>query len=298
MRILKKNKILDFISGSWMILASVLVFLIPAILLVALIAKSEIILADNNIFNLITGNEWRPLSGTYGFAPFIISSLYVTLLSIVISLPLCLMASLYVTHYTGKRFLRFVQPVMDILGGIPSVVYGVWGIIAIVPAVRNIANLMGYDSSGYSLLSASIVLAVMIIPFIMNMMIEILKTIPDGLNEAALSLGATQWQSLKLVIIKKAMPGLISAVFMGLARAFGETMAVLMVAGSLLQIPDSLFSGAYPLPALIANNYGEMQSIPGYESALMFAALILLVIVLFFNILSRIAIRYYSKHSA
>lgn len=289
------RKVQDVVTDVWMVTASVIVFLIPFVMISALIWKSLPFLGEYGLTDWLTGTEFRPLSGVFGFAPFIVSSLYVTLLSVLIAIPLCILASVYVTFYQGRKFLFLIQPALDILAGIPSVVYGIWGVIAIVPWVRSMADSMETASTGYSLLAASLVLAVMIIPFIMNMMIEILKTVPPELNEVTLSLGATQWESVKKVVLRKAMPGLISSVFLGLARAFGETMAVLMVAGCVIQIPDSLFGGSYPLPALIALNYSEMLSIPGYDSALMFAALILLVIVLIFNLAARMMIRHYEK---
>ena len=146
------------------------------------------------------------------------------------------------------------------------------------------------------MLAGAIVLSVMVIPFILNILIEIFKTIPIELSEASLSLGATKWQTIKFVLVKKALPGIIAAVGFGLARAFGETMAVLMVVGNVIKIPHSAFDPGYPLPALIANNYGEMLSIPKYDAALMFAALILFVVVMFFNALMRMLIIRYEKY--
>jgi phosphate transport system permease protein len=121
-------------------------------------------------------------------------------------------------------------------------------------------------------------------------LIDVFKTIPDELKEASLSLGASQWQTIKLVLLRKAFPGIVSALGLGLSRAFGETIAVLMVVGNVTKIPTGVFQPGYPLPALIANNYGEMLSIPLYDSALMLAALILFFVVLVFNFLSRLAI--------
>jgi phosphate transport system permease protein len=135
----------------------------------------------------------------------------------------------------------------------------------------------------------------MIIPFILNIMLEVFRSIPDELQEAPLSLGASKWQTIKFVLIKKAFPGIISAMGLGLSRAFGETIAVLMVVGNVVKIPSGVFQPGYPLPALIANNYGEMLSIPMYDSALMFAALVLFFIVLVFNLASRILIVRFEK---
>lgn len=119
---------------------------------------------------------------------------------------------------------------------------------------------------------------------------EVFRSVPYELREASLSLGATKWQTVKYVVLRKAMPGVIAAVVLGLSRAFGETMAVLMVAGNVAKVPSSVLDPAYPLPALIANNYGEMLSVPLYDSALLLASLILLAVVLFFNVIARVVL--------
>lgn len=184
-----------------------------------------------------------------------------------------------------------MHPVIDILAGIPSVIFGVWGILVIVPFISDyLAPFFGEQTSGYSILAGGIVLAIMIIPFILNILIEVFRTLPDELKEASLSVGATKWQTIKLVLLRKAFPGIISAFGLGVSRAFGETIAVLMVVGNVPSIPKGIFQPGYPLPALIANNYGEMLSIPMYDSALMLAALVLFVVVMLFNLGSRVAI--------
>ena len=136
-------------------------------------------------------------------------------------------------------------------------------------------------------MAGGIVLAIMCIPYMLNMLIETFNTVPNGLKEAALSLGATQWESVKHVIIKKSVPGIISSFGLGIAKAFGETLAVLMVVGNMVQVTINPFKPGYPLPALIANNYGEMLSIPMYDAALMFAAFLLLIIILLINLVFR-----------
>jgi len=285
------------VNSTWMIVSLMLVALLPFFLFLGLYLKSFLLLYDYNIFDLIFSREWRPSAGKFGFYPFIVGSIWVTLVAMLISAPVCLLTAIYVTQYTKKRFLRVMHPAIDILAGIPSVVYGVWGLLVIVPFIsRYLGPFFGVKTMGYSILAASFVLSIMIIPFVLNILIEIFRAIPMELKEAALSLGATQWQTVKHVLMRKALPGIIAAFGFGLARAFGETMAVLMVVGNVVKLPKSLFDPGYTLPALIANNYGEMLSIPRYDSALMFAALILLAVSLFFNLVMHFFIVKFNKY--
>ncbi len=287
-----EDKIINF----WMILWVSIIFLMPVLIGIGLYQKSSILFSENSFLNILLSSDWKPMSGKFGFLPFILSSISVTVLALLFAAPICLFSAIHLTQYANKTFLEFMRPVIDILAGLPSVIFGVWGVLVVVPFVANIlAPMFGAQTSGYSILAGSIVLAIMIIPFILNILIEVFKTIPEELTEASLSLGASQWQTIKHVLIRKAFPGIISALGLGLARAFGETIAVLMVVGNVVKIPESVFKPGYPLPALIANNYGEMLSIPKYDAALMLAAFLLFIIVILFNLVSRLAIIRFEK---
>ncbi len=284
------------VNSTWMIISLLLVAFLPFLLFIGLYLKSVLLLHDYSLGDLIFSKTWKPSSGKFGFYPFIVGSIWVTVVAMLITAPVCLLTAIYVTQYTKKYFLRIMHPAIDILAGIPSVVYGLWGILVIVPFIsRYLGPWLGIRTMGYSILAAAFVLSIMIIPFVLNILIEIFRSIPTELKEAALSLGATQWQTIKHVLVKKALPGIIAAFGFGLARAFGETMAVLMVVGNVVRLPKSVFDPGYTLPALIANNYGEMLSIPKYDSALMFAALLLLAVSLFFNLVMHFFIVRYNK---
>lgn len=281
-----------------MMIGLVLVIFLPFALGVGLYIKSTMLLEDQSVFDLLFSSDWRPLAGKFGFLSFAVSSVWVTFLALLIAGPICLLTAIHLTQYAKGWVLKIMHPVIDILAGIPSVIFGVWGILVIVPFIsKYLAPLFGVSTSGYTLLAGAIVLSVMIIPFVLNILIDVFKTIPDELKEASLSLGASQWQTVKLVLLRKAFPGIVSALGLGLSRAFGETIAVLMVVGNVAIIPKGIFQPGYPLPALIANNYGEMLSIPMYDSALMLAAMILFFVVLIFNFLSRLAIINLEKHT-
>lgn len=251
--------------------------------------KSIPILNSSSLSNLLFSSEWKPFKEAFGFYPFIMGTLWVTGISILIALPLSLLAAIYLSEYAHFRVRKLVLPLIELLSGIPPVLFGVWGVLVIVPIIQDyIAPHFVEFTTGYSVLAGGIVLAIMIFPLIISILIEVFDNVPQELRDASLSVGATQWQTVKKVLLRKSVAGIVAATVLAISRAFGETIAVLMVCGNLAQVPNSIFDSGYPLPALIANNYGEMMSIPMYDSALMFAALLLFVIILLFNAISRI----------
>jgi len=262
----------------------VLVFL----MLFGLLQRSRAILALKSFSHLLFSSSWHPLKGEFGLFPFLMGTLWVTLAAMVIAIPISLLTAVYLSEYAPKFVRELAKPMVDLLAGIPSVVYGVWGVLLVVPFVgKTLAPFFGTYSSGYCVLSGGVVLAIMIFPTIIHVSLEVFSSVPNALRETSLSLGATQWETVKHVVLRKGLQGIIAAIVLGLSRAFGETMAVLMVVGNVPKLPHSVFDSAYPLPALIANNYGEMMSIPLYDSALMLAALVLLLVVLVFNLAAR-----------
>ena len=280
-------------AARWvMLVLTVLSLLLLIAIGIGLSFKSRLILSEHSLWELLSGSAWKPLSGEFGFLPFIVGTLFVTALSIAIALPISLLSAIFLTEYASSWIKRIVFPIFDILAGIPSVVYGVWGTLIIVPWIADKLGPRFVDyTSGYTVLASGIVLGIMILPILVSLLIEIFTIVPQDYREASASLGATKWQTCSKVILRKAMPGIVAAVVLSISKAFGETIAVLMVCGNYAAIPRSLFDPCYPLPALIANNYGEMLSLPLYESALMFAAFILFFIILVFNIISRWILR-------
>lgn len=254
----------------------------------ALLLKAFPLLSFKSVFSLLFSSAWQPSRGNFGLWPFILGTIWVTITALVLAVPISILTSIYLSEYAPAKLKKKFQPVLDLLAGLPSVIYGMWGVLTVVPAVsRYLAPLFGRQTSGYSILAAGLVLAVMILPTIISVSVEVLNAVPQALREAALSLGATRFEVTRYVVLKKAFPGVLAACVLGLSRAFGETIAVLMVVGNVPVIPRSLFSPAYTLPALLANNYGEMMSIPGYESVLNLAALLLLILVVSFSLLAR-----------
>ena len=263
--------------------------LIVFLMILGLYVSSRSVLSLKPLSELLFSSEWHPLRGEFGLLPFIMGTLWVTAVAAAVAIPLCLLASIYLSEYAHRRLRALAAPLIDLLAGIPSVVYGVWAVLILVPLIKNhIAPFFGASSSGYSVLAGGVVLAVMIFPIIIHVTIEVLRSVPQEMREVSLALGATCWQTIRLVVLRKAMPGVLAAIVLGLSRAFGETMAVLMVVGNVAMIPSSVFDPAYPLPALIANKYGEMLSVPLYDSALLLAALVLMLAVLAVNVAARV----------
>jgi phosphate transport system permease protein len=279
----------DKVISKLMLLFTVASVSLLLIIGIGLYYKSIPILNKLSWGQLLTSSVWKPFKGLFGFYPFIMGTLWVTGIAIIIALPLCILTSLYIIEYAPSRLRRFLIPFVNLLSGIPPVIFGVWGVLFIIPLIQNyIAPHFAEYSTGYSVLAGGIVLAVMIFPLIVSIVNEVLRTMPQELKDASLALGATKWETIKKVILRKALPGIIAATVLAVSRAFGETIAVLMVCGNNAVSPHSVFDPGYPLPALIANNYGDMMSIPLYDSALMFAALLLFIIILLFNIISRV----------
>ncbi len=242
--------------------------------------------------SLLTSSAWSPAAGQFGFLPFIAGTGVVTAIAIAIAFPLALLGALFLEEYAPYRLRETIRPLFDLLSAIPPIVFGVWGVLFIVPLVKSAAGSIHGDSgTGYSVLAGGIVLAIMIVPLLSSLLLELFRAVSRDLRDASLSLGATRWQTIKFVLLRKTLAGIIAATILALSRAIGETLAVLIVCGNVPEVPRSLLGPGYPLPALIANNYGEMMSIPDYDAALMFAALLLFVIILGSNTLARITLR-------
>jgi len=290
-----------------------IITLVPVVLIIivaaALVVRSYPILNSFSFSELLFGDVWRPNNGQFGFRPFILGTLWVTTVGVLLAVPPCLLVSIYLAEYAHNRTRTFAKPILDVLAAIPPVVYGVWGLLSIVPFVDDVlaplserwlgsfSILAVTQPTGFGILAGGIVLAVMIAPLIISVIFEVLSTVPNDLRHASLAVGATQWQTIRTVVLPQVLPGIVAAIVLGASRALGETIAVLMVVGNVPNIPTSVFDTAYPLPALIANNYGEMMSIPLYDAALLGAALVLLVVILIFNILSTLVLQRFLRRS-
>lgn len=288
------RKTRDKISQKTIRLFAILAIIFLIGIIIMLCYKSYPILSLNSFWHCLKSSNWHPRSGEFGLWPFLFGTIAVTIVATLIAVPLSLLSAFYLSEYTKNNL--FYSFVIDILAAIPSVIYGLFGVLCIVPLVRQISSLLGGHSSGYSWLSASLVLAIMICPIIIAVSYEILRNLPLELRESAYALGASKSETNFLVIFKIAFPGLISGIMLSVSRAIGETMAIMMVAGNVQNVSLNIFKPIYTLPSLIANNYGEMLSIPLYDSALMLAALVLLILAALINCSAHLYLANFKSH--
>lgn len=302
-RISRGRKVRDWLGQNVMRAIALLTCALLLMIMILLGLRAWPLLLAQPLPELLTGRVWQPMRGAFGFAPFIVGSAAVTLVAMAVAVVPAIFSGIYLAEYTSTRVRSMLKPLLDLLVAIPSVIFGLWGILFIVPLVRDyigpwfdttlgasVPFLARTNPSGYGLLTAGFVLGVMVFPLVVAVTDEVLRSVPREMREAALCLGATRWEATKTVLRYRAAPGVAAAVVLGFSRAFGETLAVMMLIGNTPHIPVSVFDSAYSLSGLIANNYGEMMSVPLYESALMGAALLLLGVVLLFNIAARLVI--------
>lgn len=228
-------------------------------------------------WNFLSGTRWKPGAGAFGILPMILGTLYVTLGALVIALPAGLMTAIYLSRFAGKREKKLLRPAVSLLAGVPSVVYGFFGLVAIVPLVRKL-----FGGSGSSLLSACLLLGMMILPTIVSVSESALNAVPESDYEGARALGATHERAVFTVILPGARSGVLAAVILGVGRAVGEAMAVKMVAGNRAVIPDSLTRGVRTLTSNIALEMGYATDL--HREALFATAAVLFALVLIINL--------------
>ncbi len=230
--------------------------------------------------NFLFGTTWKPGSSMYGILPMIVGSLYVTAGALVAGVPVGLFCAVYLACFCPKRIYRFLRPMVELLAGIPSVVYGFFGLMMLVPMVR---NLSGNHSNGLSILTASLLLGLMILPTIITISESALRAVPESYYEGALALGATKERSVFFTVLPAAKSGIMAAVVLGIGRAIGETMAVIMVAGNQPRLTASILEGIRTLTANIVLEMGYATDL--HRQALIATGVVLFVFILLTNML-------------
>jgi phosphate transport system permease protein len=280
-----RRKLRDFLGTKLMLVVTGAVSLLFFSIFFLLLFKSLFIFEQHSLAEILFSSSWNPGFNQFGLYPIIVGTVLVTGIALIIAVPISILSAVYIAEYAPKKIRKVIRPFIDVLAGVPSVVYGLCALLFLVPLVKDIiAPWFGIETTGYCILTASITLAIMVFPIIISLCVESFHAIPLSLREASLSVGATKWETVKKVIFRASAPSIISAVFLGFGRAFGETIAVNMVVGGITRTPSTLFSPGQTLASLIVSAYSDMMSSPLYESALMMVALILFIVVLLFNI--------------
>lgn len=234
--------------------------------------------------DFLFSSDWRPLQGKFGIYPMILGSLWVTLGAMIIGVPLGLAGAIFLSEFVPRWVMRIVKPTIELLAGIPSVVYGFIGVIVLAPLIRQ--HLGG---PGLSILAASIILGIMILPTILSIAMDSIKAVPNSYREGAFALGATHWQTIHMVVLPAAKSGIIAGIILGLGRAIGETMAVIMVVGNAVIVPHSALDSVRTLTANIALEMGYATGM--HRQALFATGVVLLVIIMVLNYLASVVIR-------
>lgn len=264
-------------------------FIVGVLLALACIAVAGVILIILFVFRegwpvlmkygpltLASGREWQPTQGKFGLLPLIIGSAYVTLSALVLGVPLGVGCAVFMAEIAPNRITRMMRPAINLLAGIPSVVYGFFGLEVLVPALRGV-----FGGVGFSLLAGGVILAIMILPTIISISEDALRAVPVDYKEASLALGATRWQTIYKVLVPAAGSGIMAAIILGMGRAIGETMAVIMITGNTPLVPKSILS---PGPTLTGTIGQEWSYAAGeHAQALFTVGIFLFILIIIIN---------------
>lgn len=234
--------------------------------------------AKIGVFNFLLGSKWSPGSNVYGIAPMIVGSVYVTAGALLVGVPIGLLTAIFMARFCPKWLYKFLKPAVSLLAGIPSILYGFFGMVVLVPLLREV-----FPGNGKSLLTASVLLGIMILPTIVSVSESAIAAVPVSYYEGARALGASHEESVFFTVVPAAKSGILAAVVLGIGRAIGETMAVVMVAGNQAIFPESLFKGARTLTANIVLEMGYAADL--HREALIATAVVLFVFILLINLL-------------
>ena len=234
-------------------------------------------MVEIGVSDFLTGTLWKPLEGHFGIFPMIVGSIYVTAGAIILGVPVGLLCAIFMAKFCPRRLYSVLKPAVDLLAGIPSIVYGFFALMVIVPVVQELTG-----TSGKGILTASIMLAIMILPTIVSVSEASIRAVPESYYEGSLALGATHERSVFFATVPAAKSGIMAGVILGVGRAIGETMAVSMVAGNQPILPDSILSGVRTMTANVIIEMGYAEGL--HREALIATAVVLFVFILIINI--------------
>jgi len=265
--------------AKWLFFATACISVAAVLLICAfLFIKGVPAMAEIGVFDFLLGDTWKPTSDMYGILPMILGSVYITVGAVIAGVPLGILTAVYMSCFAGKRVLKVLTPIVNLMAGVPSVVYGFFGMMVLVPLVRNV-----FGGTGNSIMTASLLLGIMILPTIITVSKAALDAVPGNYYEGARALGATHEQSVLKVVLPAAKSGVASSVILGIGRAVGETMAVMMVAGNQPRITFDMLKGVRTLTTNIAMDMGYAADM--HAGALIATAVVLFVLVFVINLM-------------
>lgn len=269
-----KESLMKFVFA----LAACVSILAVVLICVFLFANGVPAMGKIGVFDFLSGMKWKPLNDEFGIFPMIIGSLYVTAGAIVIGVPVGVLCAVFMAKFCPKGLYKIMKPAVDLLAGIPSIVYGFFGLVVLVPAIQKLTG-----TSGKGVFTASLLLGIMILPTVISVCESSIRAVPDSYYEGALALGATHERSVFFTVLPAAKSGVTAAIVLGIGRAIGETMAVIMVAGNQPVIPKGIFKGVRTLTANIVLEMGYAADL--HREALIATAVVLFVFILLINLL-------------
>ena len=257
---------------------------IAAVVLICLFLFANGIPAMKEIglLNFLTGAKWKPGNDIYGILPMILGSIYITAGAVAIGVPVGLLTAIFMAFYCPKKLYGLLKPCTELLAGIPSIVYGFFGMVVIVPCIRTVAALFGADISGSSILAASVLLGIMILPTVIGVSEAALRAVPSAYYEGAVAMGARHERAIFTVMLPAAKSGVLAGVVLGIGRAIGETMAVIMVAGNQPRLTGNMLKGIRTMTANIVMEMGYATGL--HREALIATGVVLFVFILIINL--------------
>ncbi|MBN1232147.1 MAG: phosphate ABC transporter permease subunit PstC [Candidatus Coatesbacteria bacterium] len=269
-----------------------------AIIVVLLLVSIFITLLNDSMLSIrhfgigfVTSKEWDPVKNDLGSFPFLIGTLLTSFLALAITMPFSLGIAIFLGEFYREGFVStFLKTVIELLAGVPSVIYGFWGLFILVPIIREFQVKFHVTPYGVGIFTSSVILAIMIIPYSASIIREVITLVPNDIKEAAYSLGATQYEVIRYIVIPNSLSGIFAGFLLSLGRALGETMAVTMVIGNSNFIPTSIFSPANTMASVIANEFTEATT-DLYLSSLIQIALILFIVTMIINMIGKFVIR-------
>ena len=269
-----------FMRGVFFIAACASVLAV-ALICVFLFANGIPAMSEIGFLDFLTGKMWKPNNDIYGIFPMIVGSLYVTAGAIIVGVPIGILTAVFMAFYCPKQIYKPLKTATELLAGIPSVVYGFFGLVVLVPIIRQLGRDLGFGGNGSSMLTASLLLGMMILPTIIGLTESSLRAVPTQYYEGAVALGATHERAIFRVVLPAAKSGTIAEIVLGVGRAIGETMAVIMVAGNQARMPQGIFRGIRTLTANIVIEMGYATDL--HREALIATGVVLFVFILIIN---------------